>query len=164
MILPIEDAKRVLHQLVEGMSIRATQRTTGVDRNTICKLLVFFGDKCRDFLDERMRGLTLEHLQFDEQWTYVAKKQSRLTTIEREETSEHGDMYLWACVDQRTKLMPAFRIGKRSADNARRFMLDVSRRLKWPAPHESDARLPRRRIPPDRADFDRRLCGLPGSR
>ena len=47
---------------------------TGVDRNTICKLLVFFGDACQRFLDERMRGLTLSHLQFDEQWTYVGKK------------------------------------------------------------------------------------------
>jgi IS1 family transposase len=50
-----------------------------------------------------------------------------------------GDVYIWTCIDQRTKLMPAFLIGKRSADNARRFMLDVAGRLTFPRPHDSDA-------------------------
>src|ERR1041384_4627211 len=90
-------------------------------------------------MDKKMVGLTLSHLQFDEQWTFVAKKQSRLTTIEREETAEQGDVYLWTCVDQQTKLMPSFLIGKRSADNARRFMMDVAKRLTRPNTHPSDA-------------------------
>ncbi len=34
--------------------------------------------------------------------------------------------------------MPAFLIGKRSADNARRFMMDVANRLVFPKPHQSD--------------------------
>jgi len=139
MYLPVDDAKLVLRLLVEGNSIRATERITGVDRNTICKVLVFFGDRCQRFLDSRMQGLTLTHLQFDEQWTYVPKKQSRLTLTEREESSSKGDIYLWTCIDQKTKLMPSFRIGKRSADNAWRFMLDVAGRLTFPNPHASDA-------------------------
>lgn len=138
MRVPVEDAKRVLHLLAEGSSIRSAERLTGMHRDTICRLLVHFGNACQRFLDERMRGLTLDHLEFDEQWTYVLKKQSRLTTTEREETSEHGDMYLWTCIDQTTKLMPSFRIGKRTADNARRFLMDVSKRLVWPTPHQSD--------------------------
>jgi IS1 family transposase len=120
------------------MSIRATERTTGLHRDTICKLLVHFGDACQQFLDDRMQGLTLTHLQFDEQWTYIYKKQSRLTIGERARSSEQGDMYLWTCIDQKTKLMPAFLIGKRSADNARRFMSDVAGRLTFPKPHTSD--------------------------
>jgi len=141
MTVPVADAKLALRLLVEGMSIRATERTTGVARNTICKLLVYFGDKCREFLDQRMRNLRLEHLQFDEQWTYIAKKQSRLTLLERERLYDAGDVYLWTCIDQKTKLMPSFRVGKRSADNARRFLLDVAGRLVWPdtRPHASDA-------------------------
>jgi IS1 family transposase len=108
-------------------------------RDTVCKVLVFFGQACRRFLDQRMRGLTLSHLQFDEQWTYVAKKQSRLTMTEREYSNNQGDIYLWTCIDQKTKLMPSFLIGKRSADNARRFMVDVAGRLVFPNPHASDA-------------------------
>jgi transposase-like protein/IS1 family transposase len=136
----LADAKLALRLLVEGMSVRATCRTTGIDKRTILKLLVLFGTACRAFLDKRMRGLTLTHLQFDEQWTYVSKKQSRLTTLEREECHAIGDIYLWTCIDQQTKLMPSFRIGKRSADNARRFMMDVAGRLVFPSATQSDAR------------------------
>ncbi len=139
MTVPVDKAKLALRMLVEGNSIRATERIVGIDRNTVCKLLVFFGDACRKFLDKQMRGLTLTHLQFDEQWTYVAKKQSRLTTTERELSSDIGDVYLWTCVDQKTKLMPSFLIGKRSADNARRFLMDVAGRLTFPNPHASDS-------------------------
>jgi transposase-like protein/IS1 family transposase len=139
MKISIEDAKLALRLLVEGNSVRATCRITGLDKKTLLKLLVLFGDACRSFLDKRMVGLTLEHLQFDEQWTYVSKKQSRLTMNERAESSEIGDIYLWTCIDQKTKLMPGFLIGKRSADNARRFMVDIAGRLVFPNAHASDA-------------------------
>ncbi len=140
MRIPVESAKLVLNLLTQGMSIRATERTTGVDRNTICKLVVLFGDACKRFLDERMRGLKLAHLEFDEQWTFVAKKQGRLTMIERAESHDVGDVYLWTCIEKTTKLMPSFLIGKRSADNARRFMCDVASRLVFPKASQSDAR------------------------
>ncbi|MBA3480566.1 MAG: IS1 family transposase [Pirellulales bacterium] len=139
MQVDVATAKLALRMLTEGMSIRATERTTGVHRDTLMKLIVLFGNACQRFLDERMRGLKLDHLQFDEQWTFVAKKQSRLTINERAESSEQGDVYIWTCIDQKTKLMPSFMLGKRSADNARRFMMDVARRLVMPNPHASDA-------------------------
>lgn len=136
--VPDEDAMLALRLLVEGMSIRATERTTGLHRDTICRLMVFFGSACQRYLDERMQNLTLSHLQFDEQWTFVYKKQSRLTTEERQSVHDKGDVYLWTCIDQKTKLMPAFVIGKRSADNARRFMVDVAGRLNLPGPGTAD--------------------------
>jgi len=139
MRVPVETAKLALRLLVEGMSVRATERTTGLHRDTVCKLIVHFGDACKQFLDERMRGLTLTHLQFDEQWTWVGRKQARLTVTEKSERHDVGDVYIWTCIDEKTKLMPAFMLGKRSADNARRFMLDVASRLTFPSPFSSDA-------------------------
>jgi transposase-like protein/IS1 family transposase len=139
MRIDIDAAKQALRLLVEGMSVRATERVTCLHRDTLCKLIVHFGTACQRFLDQKMRGLTLGHLQFDEQWTYVAKKQSRLTMTEREECHDQGDIYLWTCIDKNTKLMPSFLIGKRSADNARRFMMDVAGRLVFPTAHASDA-------------------------
>jgi len=139
MRVPVETAKLALRMLVEGNSIRSTERITGLHRDTICRLMVYFGRACMKFLDRRMRGLKLTHLEFDEQWTFVYKKQARLTVEERATCHDMGDVYLWTCVDQRTKLMPAFRVGKRSGDNARRFMLDVVSRLTLPGPHASDA-------------------------
>jgi transposase-like protein/IS1 family transposase len=139
MRLPVPEAKAILRMLIEGSSIRSAERISGVHRDTICRLLVHFGTACQQFLDVRMRGLKLTHLQFDEQWTYVAKKQSRLTTTERAESCDIGDIYLWTCIDQKTKLMPSFLIGKRSADNARRYLMDVASRVVMPNAHASDA-------------------------
>ncbi|MBN2296348.1 MAG: IS1 family transposase [Pirellulales bacterium] len=139
MRIPVEKAKLALQLLLEGNSIRSTERITHIHRDTICRLIVRFGEACRDFLDERMQGLTLTHLQFDEQWTFVAKKQARLTITERENRGDIGDIYLWTCVDRKTKLMPSFMLGKRSANNARRFMVDVAGRLTFPSAHDSDA-------------------------
>ncbi|MBP89900.1 MAG: hypothetical protein CMJ64_24870 [Planctomycetaceae bacterium] len=100
---------------------------------------MLFGTACRDFMDKQMRGWKLTHLQFDEQHSTVYKKQSRLTISEKAERHDIGEVYIWTCIDEQTKLMPSFLIGKRSADNARRFLMDVAGRLSRPAPHTSDA-------------------------
>lgn len=138
MRINLNDAKLALRLLVEGNSVRGTARITSLDKKTLLKLTVLFGDACKRFMDREMRGLTLTHLEFDEQWTWVARKQSRLTTTERAESSDVGDVYIWTCIDKETKLMPSFMLGKRSADNARRFMMDVAGRLVFPKPHTSD--------------------------
>ena len=134
-----DKAKMVLRLLVEGSSVRSAERITGIHRDTVCKLLVHFGEACQTFLDKRMQGLTLTHLQFDEQWTWVGMKNARVHIDERRERADVGDIYVWTCIDQKTKLMPAFLLGKRTADNARRFMMDVAGRLVMPRPHASDA-------------------------
>src|SRR5258708_23159022 len=58
MRVEIETAKLVLRLLTEGMSIRATERTTGVHRDTICKLILHFANACQRLLDDRMNNLT----------------------------------------------------------------------------------------------------------
>jgi IS1 family transposase len=90
------------------------------------------------FLDKRMRNLTPTHLQFDEQHTTVGKKQARLTIDEKATRYDVGEVYIWTCIDQQTKLLPSFLIGKCSADNARRFMADVASRIVFPKPGSSD--------------------------
>ena len=138
-ILKREKQLAALHLLVEGNSIRGTERLTGIHRDTLCRLVVRFGGACRDFLDEQMRGLTLRHIQVDEVWTFVAKKQARLTIEEKRIRYDIGDVYLWTALDMDTKLVPTFALGKRSADNARRFMMDLAGRLETPNPHDSDS-------------------------
>ena len=65
MRIDVATAKLALRMLTEGMSIRATERTTGLHRDTICRLMVFFGQACQRFMDQRMRGLSLTHLEFE---------------------------------------------------------------------------------------------------
>lgn len=137
-VLPRERQIEVLHHLVEGNTLRSTTRLTGVHRTTIMNLMVRFGDACQAFMDRELRGLTLNHVEVDEIWTFVQKKQSRLTISERAERGDIGDMYLWTALDQDTKLIPTFVVAKRSADAARRLMNDLAARLHRPAPHASD--------------------------
>jgi len=98
-------------------------------------LLSRFGDGCRQFMDEEMRGLKLDHIEVDEVWTFCAKKQARLHVEERDNPNI-GDMYMWVALDQKTKLVPTFIIGKRSADMARRLMVDLASRLNMPRPQD----------------------------
>ncbi len=137
-VLSREKQIEVLHHLVEGNTIRSTERLTGVHRDTIMRLMVTFGQRCKRFMDAKLRGLTLRHLEADEVYTFVAKKQGHLTTDERAERHDIGEVYLWTCLDQDTKLVASFLVGKRSADNARRLMKDLAGRLVFPRPHQSD--------------------------
>src|SRR5688572_29194511 len=88
MRIDVDTAKLALRLLTEGMSIRATERTTGLHRDTICRLIVLFGRACRRFLDRRMRGLTLKHLEFDEQHTFVTKKNAQIHVDQRRITHD----------------------------------------------------------------------------
>src|ERR1044072_2955614 len=84
-------------------------------------------------------GLSIRHLELDEQWTYVGKKQARLTVDEKQTAYDEGDIYLWVGIDQDTRLVPTFALGKRSADMARRFTVDLAGRMTRPNPHARDA-------------------------
>jgi IS1 family transposase len=138
-ILPRDKRIEVLHHLVEGNTLRSTSRLTGVHRTTIQNLLVDFGTRCEQFSDSQLRGLTLNHVECDEIWTFVGKKQSRLTVEEKAECHDLGDVYVFTALDAETKLLPSYVVGKRSADNARKLMMDLRTRLTMPAPHASDA-------------------------
>lgn len=138
-VLNPESQRTVLNLLVEGNSLRSTSRLTGVHMTTIMNLMVRFGNSCRDFMDAEMKGLKLRHVQCDEIWTFVGKKQARLTVDEKATRHDIGDVYLWTAVDEDTKLIPTFVIGKRSADMARKLMNDLRSRLVIPSAHESDS-------------------------
>jgi IS1 family transposase len=129
---------QVLRMLCECNSIRSVERMTGVHRDTIGRVIIGFGECCKNFLDETLRGLTLRHVECDEVWTFVGKKQGRLTTDEKETSGTTGDVYLWTAIDQDTKLLACYALGKRTGDMARRFMVDLASRLVWPNPHSSD--------------------------
>lgn len=128
----------VLHHLVEGNTLRSTTRLSGVHRSTITNLMLRFGDGCQRLLDRELRGLTLDHVQTDEIWSFVGKKQARLTINQKAERSDMGDVYLWTCLDTDTKLIAAHLVGKRSADNARRVMMQLASRMTFPNPHAGD--------------------------
>src|SRR5215213_9669503 len=94
-----EDRKLILRLLCEGMSLRGVSRVTGSARNAIGKLILQFGNACQNFLDDNLRNLKPTHLEIDEIWSWVGKKQSRLTVDEKAERHDIGDVYMWTALD-----------------------------------------------------------------
>lgn len=118
---------QIVSALVEGNSIRSTERMTGVHRDTIMRLLVEVGTGCAEIMDEKMRELPCKRVQVDEIWSYVGKKQRHLKP--EDDKARLGDQWTFVAIDADTKLVPAYRIGKRSWTDATIFMKDLSSRM-----------------------------------
>jgi IS1 family transposase len=126
-VLPREKQIAVIAALAEGSSIRAIERMTGINRNTIMNLGVRVGQGCAKILDAKMRDLTCHFLQFDEIWGFIGKKEKhRLFT----DDPTLGDVWTFCAIDAETKLMPVFKVGKRDHATANAFVSDVASRLK----------------------------------
>ncbi|HUI06869.1 MAG TPA: hypothetical protein VL486_07665 [Verrucomicrobiae bacterium] len=113
--------------LAEGVSIRSIERMTGIHRDTIMRLGLRVGQGCTSLMDTMMRDLKCERLQLDEIWQYVGKHQNRLT--DKDDESQRGDFYTFVALDADTKLVPAFRVGKRDNYNTICFVEDLAPRL-----------------------------------
>jgi IS1 family transposase len=128
---------QIVNCLVEGNSIRSTERMTNTHRDTIMRLLVQVGEGCAKLMDDQMRGLNCRRVQVDEIWSYVKKKQAQVAR--EDDRSRVGDQWTFVAIDADTKLIPTYRIGKRSRANAVAFMADLSDRLANRVQLSSDA-------------------------
>jgi IS1 family transposase len=124
--LPMEKQVSVISALAEGASIRATERMFGVHRDTIMRLGVRVGQGCERLLDSIMRDMTCARLQVDEIWGYVGRHQRYVTS---QHTEFSGDAWTFIAIDADTKVVPCFRVGKRDAETANAFVMDLSNRL-----------------------------------
>jgi IS1 family transposase len=136
--LPRQKRVEIISQLVEGISLRAVTRTTGVSINTVTKLLVDAGRACEDYQDQHLRRLTCQHVQVDEIWCFNYCKQRNVETA-KAAPHQAGDIWTWTAIDADSKLAITWLIGPRDADAARRFMLDVAARLATRVQLTSDA-------------------------
>ena len=127
-ILKQEKKLAVVSALVEGNSIRSTERMTGVHRDTIMRLLVDVGGKCEEDLEQHLKGFHSHLIQADEIWTFIRKKERRLNDQEKL-NPELGDQYVFVAIDAESKLIPAYAVGKRDGATALRFMTDLQARL-----------------------------------
>ncbi|HEY2414703.1 MAG TPA: hypothetical protein VGI40_20830 [Pirellulaceae bacterium] len=131
-VMLIEKRNTILRMLVEGNSIRSVCRLMQTNIPSVLRQLEWAGKHCADLLDEKLQGLKCRHLECDEIWTFCSKKQARLTTEERALRHDIGDVYLWTAQDQDSRLIAHHLLGKRSADNARRFMVRLADNLSQP--------------------------------
>jgi IS1 family transposase len=124
----LSGAKRaqVVASLIEGNSIRATVRMTGVAKGTVLKLLTDLGLICSIYQDRAMRNLSCERVQVDELWAFVYSKQRNVPEHKR---GEAGDYWTFVALDPDTKLVISYRVGQRDLGEAQLFMADLASRL-----------------------------------
>jgi hypothetical protein len=124
--LPIEKRTQIISLLVEGMSMLAVSRVAGCSINTVSKLLEDVGAACSKYQDHNVQGLKATRIQLDEIWAFSNKQ--RNVAPKSKGVLGFGDVYVWTGLDLDSKLMVAFMIGKRDADYAGAFILDVASR------------------------------------
>lgn len=135
--LPLDRRTQAINCLVEGISIRSTERLTNSRPDTVIRLMVQVGQGCANLMDEEMHTLASERIQVDEIWTYVQKKQRWLTP--QDDRVRVGDMWTFVAINPDTRLIPAYRVGKRTRARAVTFMNDLSGRLANRVQLSSDA-------------------------
>jgi IS1 family transposase len=135
-------AKRVqvVSALVEGNSINAIVRMTGVAKHTVLKLVEDMGCACAEYHHRNVRGLKVRRLQCDEIWAFVGAKQKNASPEKKQEG--WGDVWTWTAIDADTKLCVSYLIGGRTTGWAMDFIQDCSERIVGKPQITTDAHKP----------------------
>lgn len=111
-----EDRIRVVEAVVSRHSLRSTVRLTGIPQNRIKALLTQLGPACTRYQHGILRGLPSSRFEWREVFAFRAKAGNSAADLQYSRTT--GSVWTLACLDMRTKLIPAWRIGPKSAETA----------------------------------------------
>ncbi|HTX40581.1 MAG TPA: IS1 family transposase [Acidobacteriaceae bacterium] len=120
MYISPEKTELAIKLLVEGNSIRSTERISGLDRNTILSLLVKAGERCRRVMQQKIEYLDVKNVEVDEIWGYCFKKQGRVRPDESR--AQIGDAWCYVGIERTSKLVLAFHLGRRSRVDTEAFL------------------------------------------
>jgi IS1 family transposase len=113
MTVPMDKALLALQLLIEGNSIRSTERIVGIDRNTILKLLVLAGEKCEKLMGRLIVNVPVRDIQADEIWGFIQKKEGHKRPEEANDETI-GDAYTFVAIERHSKLVLNFALGRRN--------------------------------------------------
>ena len=119
---------QIISALVEGNSINATCRMTGIAKHTVLKLLHDAGLACMKFHDINLNNLPCKHIQCDEIWSFCYAKQAHVPP-EKQGMFGYGDVWTWVAIDADTKLVASWLVGLRTVECATAFINDLKSRL-----------------------------------
>jgi transposase-like protein/IS1 family transposase len=125
MHLPMEDAIKVIHQLLEGSSVRSTSRLTGIDLKTILALLVHVGANCKKMMEAKLVGVCVNDFQADEIWSFIGCKEK--TRVAKDFGNIYGDAYTFVGIERTSKLIVAWHLGKRAPADTQVFANKLDR-------------------------------------
>jgi IS1 family transposase len=125
-VLPFEKQVRIIGALTEGCGIRATERLTGVHRDSVMRLLVRVGAGCERLHDRIMRDLQVNLIELDEQWDFIQKKQKRVRV---DDPVDYGDVWLFVALAPVQKAVISYVVGKRTTENTHALTHDLRARI-----------------------------------
>ena len=122
-------AKRVqvISALVEGSSINAIVRMTGVAKHTILNLPEDTECACAACHHRHVRGLRARRIQCDEIWQFVGGKAKNATPEQK--VAGCGDVWTWVALDAHTKLCISYLPRGRDTGWAKDFTFDIRQRV-----------------------------------
>lgn len=124
-----EKISRIVHCLVEGISVRATARLVGVEKKTVLRVMLHAANLCKRAMDRHLRNLSSRYLQADEIHCFVGVREQNIMPWHRASGQRVGDTWIWLITDAESKLVPCFQVGDRDTATAERLMTDVASRL-----------------------------------
>jgi IS1 family transposase len=125
-ILPRDRQIAVIAALSEGASIRSVERLTNTHRDTVMRLGARVGHGCAALMDDMMRNLPSQIIQLDELWSFIGKKQRKLTPTD---AATLGDCYTFLALDSIHKAIVSHLVGKRDNETADEFVADLRSRV-----------------------------------
>ena len=126
--LPTTERAQILSMLVEGMSMRAITRVTGVSINTVVKLLNDAGEACATYHDEHVRDVRASRIECDEIWSFVYAQERNVPRTVADPKGA-GNAWTWTAIDADSKLMVSYLVGDRTSATGIEFMDDLRSRL-----------------------------------
>ncbi len=128
-VLSKDKVLTILGGLCEGHSIRAIERLTGVNQNTIMSWLVRAGEASQYILDEKIQGIKTKYIQADELWSFIGKKGNDPEYAGAVMNGYKGEVWTFVVIDADTKLVISYVMGHRDMAHAYRLMTDLRRRV-----------------------------------
>lgn len=125
-VLPREKRIAVLAALVEGNSERAVERLTGVNRETVGRLALSFGEGAQRLHDRLAKELTCTQIVADEAWSFCQAKEAR---VRPDHPAGSGEAYVFVALDKTSRFVITWHVGKRDAANTGTFIADLRARL-----------------------------------
>jgi transposase-like protein/IS1 family transposase len=121
MRLDLSQAEQVIKCLMEGMSIMATCRLTGVSKPTVLDLIVSLGERCQRFMQAAIKNVVVHDVECDELWNFVYCKDRTRRRLSLP-VKKYGDQYCFVGMERNTKLILAWHFGQRDTDHGRIFI------------------------------------------
>ena len=119
-------AEDVIDHLDEGCSIRGTSRLTKTAKATVARLLKVSGRHAQRFHHQEVQGLKPRAIEFDEQWSFVKKKQKHCGP---EASHQAGDFWDHTAMAPESKLIVSLVVGKRTQEQTQALVSDTQSRL-----------------------------------